>query len=69
MVMWINVLYSHSPLYSREYVLCMQVCGCGSDVGNSSHIPRTDKYSLAAWLVWPHSDHDPATTVAGFGCR
>lgn len=37
------------------------------NAGNSSHIPRTDKYSLGAWLVWPNSDHASATRAADFG--
>lgn len=48
-------------------------CRCGAvgvmlgNVGNSPHIPRTDKYSLPVWPVWAQSDHDSATVVAVFG--
>lgn len=47
---------------------CVTVGVMLGNVGNSSHILRTDKYSLPAWTVWAQIDHDPATVVADFGC-
>ncbi|XP_036956733.1 bone morphogenetic protein receptor type-2-like isoform X2 [Acanthopagrus latus] len=47
---------------------CVAVGVILGNAGKSSHIPRADKHSLPAGSVWLHSDHDPATVVADFGC-
>lgn len=56
-----SALNSHSAW--DTLTVCAVVCRCVAvgvmlgNEGNSSHIPRTDKYSLTAWLVctqgWP----------------
>lgn len=56
-----SALNSHSAW--DTWTVCAVVCRCVAvgvmlgNEGNSSHIPRTDKYSLTAWLVctqgWP----------------
>lgn len=57
----LSALNSHSAW--DTWTLCAVVCRCVAvgvmlgNEGNSSRIPRTDKYSLTAWLVctqgWP----------------